>query len=57
MIFGLVKEGILELMDERFSAFRTKMVTMMGPHTLTFREFRACGASDYHGDREPRCEY
>ncbi|CAH1431387.1 unnamed protein product [Lactuca virosa] len=29
------------------------MVTMMGSRTLTFREFRACGAPDYQGARDP----
>ena len=53
VIFGMIKEGILELLDERLSAFRTKVAAMMGSRTLTFREFRACGAPDYHGARDP----
>ena len=40
-------------MEERFSAFHTEMTAMMGSHTLTFREFRSCGAPDYHGARDP----
>ena len=53
VIFGSIKEGILEMMDERLSTFRTEMAAMMGSRTLTFREFRACGAPDYHGARDP----
>ena len=53
VIFGTIKEGILELLDERLSAFHTEVAAMMGPHTLTFREFKACGAPDYHGLRAP----
>ena len=53
MIFGTIKEGILEILDERSSAFCTEVAAMMGPHTLTFMEFRTCGAPDYHGARDP----
>ena len=53
VIFGTVKEGILEILDERLGAFRTELMAMLGAHTLTFREFRACGAPDYHGARDP----
>ena len=53
VIFGRVKEGILEILDERLGTFRTEMAAMVGARTMTFREFRACGALDYHGDRDP----
>ena len=53
MIFSTINEGILELLDERLSLFRIEVVAMMGSHTLTFKDFRACGAPDYHGAREP----
>ena len=53
VIFGSIKEGILELMEEKLGTFRAKVAAMMGSHTLTFREFRACGAPDYHGARDP----
>ena len=39
VIFSSIKEGILELMDERLSTFRVKVAAMMGSCTLTFREF------------------
>ena len=53
VIFGTVKEGILESMDERFSSFRSKMMDLVGTSSLTFRDFRACGAPDYHEANEP----
>lgn len=53
VIFGTVKEGILEILDERLGAFRTKMMALLGARTLTFREFRAYGAPNYHGARDP----
>ena len=39
MIFRTVKEGILEILDERLGAFRTEMAAMMGTCTMTFKEF------------------
>ena len=53
VIFGMIKEGILELLDERLSAFRTEVAAMLGSLTLTFKDFRACGAPDYHGAQDP----
>lgn len=53
LIFSTVKEGILEILDERLGAFRTEMEAMMAARMLTFREFRACGAPKYHGARDP----
>ena len=35
VIFGTIKEGILELLDERMSAFHTEVAGMMGSRTLT----------------------
>ena len=53
VIFGTIKEGILEILDERLSAFRTEMAAMIESRTLTFREFIACGAPDYQGPETP----
>ena len=53
MIFGSIKEGILEFMDEKLSTFRAEMTAIIGSRILTFREFGACGAPDYHGARDP----
>ena len=41
VIFGTIKEGIMVLMNERLGKFPTKMVAMVGVHSLTFREFCA----------------
>ena len=41
VIFGTVKEGIMEVLEERLGSFRSGMVAMMGARTLTFLEFRA----------------
>ena len=40
-------------MDERLSAFHSEIVVLIGAHLLTFREFRACGAPDYFGEKDP----
>ena len=53
VIFGSIKEGIVELMDERLSVFHTEVAAMMGSCMLKFREFRACGDLDYQGARGP----
>ena len=53
VIFGSIKEGILELMEEKLGTFRAEVAAMMGSRTLTFREFRPCGAPYYHGARDP----
>ena len=43
----------LELLDEKLGAFRTEMMTMVGARTLTFREFRAFRAPNYHEAKDP----
>ena len=52
MTCGMVKEGILEIPDERLSAFRAEMVALIRTRSLTFREFGACRALDYHEVRD-----
>ena len=49
----MVKECILEILDERLGSFRSKMVALVRVRSLTFREFRACRAPDYHGAKDP----
>ena len=34
MMFGTVKECILEILDERLCSFHTKMMALMGAHSL-----------------------
>ena len=38
-IFGSVKEGILEILDDRLSAFLAEVVALVGAHAQTFKEF------------------
>ena len=52
MIFGSVKEGILQVLDERLSSFCYEMMAIVGARSLTFREFRACGSPNYHGVKD-----
>ena len=35
MIFGTIKEGIMENLDERIGAFHTQVIAMMGAHLVT----------------------
>lgn len=53
VIFGTVKEGILEILDERLSAFRFEMVALVRTCSLTVKEFRASGAPDHHAEKDP----
>ena len=53
MIFGTVKEGILEILDERLGAFRTEVMTIVGSRTLYFHEFCASGAPEFFGEKDP----
>lgn len=48
-----VKEGILEILDERLGAFLSMMVAMMGALTLTFLEFRSCRPPKFFGKKDP----
>ena len=36
MIFGMIKEGIMEMPDERLGAFLAEIVAIVGVCTLTF---------------------
>ena len=46
VIFGTIKEGIVELLVDHLGYFRSKMVALIGVRSLTFMGFRACGALD-----------
>lgn len=49
-MFGTIKEGIIELMDERMWALFTKLaVGHFGACTLTLKDFRDCGATEFFG--------
>ena len=54
VIFGSIKEGIVELMEDCLRAFRSDMATSQsGSRTLSFKDFRGSGASDFHGEKDP----
>ena len=53
MTFGAIKEGIVELLEERLGSFCSNKVALIGACSLTFKEFRACGAPDYYRDKDP----
>ena len=54
VIFGSIKEGIVELMEDRLRAFRSDMATSQsGSRTLSFKDFRGSGAPDFHGAKDP----
>ena len=47
-IFGMIKEAILGICDERLCPFCTEIAVMIRTCTLMFREFRAYESSDCH---------
>ena len=53
MIFGTIKEGIMEVLVERLGSLRSEMVALIGACSLTFGKFRTCGALDYFGEKNP----
>ena len=54
VIFGSIKEGSVELMEDRLRAFRSDLAfSQTGTRTLSFKEFRGSGVSDFHGVKDP----
>lgn len=54
VIFWSIKEGIMELMEDRLKAFRSDMASSQsGLCTLSFKDFRGRDAPDFHGVKEP----
>ena len=54
VIFGSIKEGIIEMMEEHLRAFKSDMASGQSwMHTLTLKDFSGCGALDFHGVKEP----
>ena len=54
IIFGSIKEGIVELMEDRLRAFRSDMASgQSGSRMLSFKDFRGSGAPDFHGAKDP----
>ena len=47
VIFGIVKEGIMEIMDEMLRSFRVQIAAgQIGARAPLFREFKVCGAHE-----------
>lgn len=57
VIFGIIKEGILEVLDKRLDScletFDIEMLAVVRDRTLTFWGFCACGAPEFFGVRHP----
>ena len=53
VIFGQIKEAIVELMEDRLRAFRSDIATsQLGSRTLSFKDIRGSGAPDFHGAKD-----
>ena len=54
VLLGTIKEGIMDLMDERISLLRADIVEgHIRARTPSFREFKACGAPEFFGAKDP----
>ena len=54
VMFGTIKEGIIELMDERLRYFRVDIVAgQIGARTASLREYKACGALEFFRAKDP----
>ena len=53
-IFGSIKEGIVELMEDHLWLFRSDLVSSQSSTcTLSFKDFRGSGAPDFYGAKDP----
>ena len=53
VIFGTVKEGIMEILDQHIGALHTEVIAIFGSCTLSFRKFHARGAPKFFGEKDP----
>ena len=54
VMFGSIKEGIMEFMEDRLWIFRVNLVaSQSGTRTLSFKDFRGCGAPDFIMVKDP----
>ena len=54
MIFGTIKEGIIELKQERFKSFRADIVArQFWTQAPLFQEFKVCGATEFLRAKDP----
>lgn len=53
-MFGSIKEGIVELVDECLGSFHVKLtVGQLEARIFTFGEYHACGAPEFFGEKAP----
>ena len=53
MIFVSIKEGIIELVEDRLRAFRSDMaIGQSRACILSFKDFKGCGAPDFSGVKD-----
>ena len=54
VMFGSIKEGIMELMEDRLQIFRVDMdASQSGARTLPFKDLRERGAPDFFRVKDP----
>lgn len=54
VMFGMIKEGIMEILNEWLGAFHIEMAAgRFGVQSLTFREFKTYGALELFGKKDP----
>lgn len=53
-MFRMIKEGIVEMIEEHFQTFQVKMfVGKHGARTLMFKDCWGCGAPEFFGVKDP----
>ena len=53
MIFGTIKEGILEILGEHQGMFRIEIMVIVGARTLSFHEIRVFWTPEFFGEKDP----
>lgn len=54
VMFGTIKEWIMELLAERLGALHAEMAAcQFGSRTLSFQDFKACGPPEFFGKKYP----
>ena len=53
VIFGTVKEGIIEILDKFLGTFHTEIRAIMGDSTLSFCLFHTCGDPEFFREKDP----
>ena len=53
LIFGSIKEGVLEILNEHLGTFCAEVLAIVGTLTLSFFNFFACGAPTFSWEKDP----